>query len=53
MQMEETNRLLLKVNTVAGIAIRIDSDTQGKEAWSTLCFCYHRGKWSITEGSGI
>lgn len=55
MQMEGTNRLLLKVNTVAGIAIRIDSahlDTQGREAWSTLGFHYHRGQCSITEVSG-
>lgn len=55
MQMEGTNRLLLKVNTIAVIAIRIDSehpDTQGKETWATLGFCYHRGKYSITEVAG-
>lgn len=39
MQMEEINRFLLRVNTAASIAIRIDSehlDTQGKKKHGLL-----------------
>lgn len=39
MQMEEINRLLLRVNIAANIAIRIDSehlDTQGKKKHGLL-----------------